>query len=251
MILPVLVVVAALADGSLPDAQQLIDRAMGVRKAQEAKGWKYTYREDEEWRDATGNPMTPFLRTYDVIMLEGDNYRKLILFDGKPIDAKTAKKVEAELAKTREERKKRKAFHTVVHLGDLDTLNRLFDSKVTGEETIGGRKAWRVESDPKPGVKATTIADEELLATHRTTWFDEEEGIDLQRHTTYLRGVRNIRPGSEGEVEFGRIGEAWLPVRMVFRGEAKFYGVVSAFADRKTRYYDYKRFSVETTFTPN
>lgn len=39
-------------------------------------------------------------------MLEGDTYRKLVLLDGKPLDAKTEKKVQADLAKTREERKK-------------------------------------------------------------------------------------------------------------------------------------------------
>jgi hypothetical protein len=104
-------------------------------------------------------------------------------------------------------------------------------------------------------VKISGVAELELVATHRTTWFDQEAGIDLQRHTTYIRTVKNIRPGTEGEVEFGNVqvgGQtAWLPVRMVFRGEAKFYGMVTAFADRRTRYYDYKRFSVDSSFRPD
>lgn len=36
-------------------------------------------------------------------MLEGENYTKLILIDGKPLDAKTQKKVAADLEKTRAE----------------------------------------------------------------------------------------------------------------------------------------------------
>jgi hypothetical protein len=81
-------------------------------------------------------------------MPEGENYSKLILIDVKPLDAKTQKKVDANLEKTRAERRGNRLLsmrHTV-SLGGLDLLMRLFDDKVTGEETISGRKTWRMES---------------------------------------------------------------------------------------------------------
>jgi hypothetical protein len=242
---------SALADNSYPDPPRLIRQAITIRKAQDAKDWKFTWREDEEWRDEKGRPMKPFLRTYDNIMLEGENYRKLILIDGRPLDPKTARKVEADLEKAREERKKRPMFHKVVHMGDLDSLERLFDSRVTGEETVGGRKAWRVESDAKPDAQPADPGERELMAAHRITWFDEEEGIDVRRNTTYTHGVHNIKAGTEAEIEWGRIGEAWLPVSQIFRGQVDFLPGVSARPNKKYRYYDYKRFSVDATFTPN
>ena len=251
MTLPLLLAFAAFADNSVPDPEQLIRKAMEFRKAQADKNWKFTWREDEEWRDEKGQPMKPFVRTYDNIMLEGDNYRKLILLDGQPLDAKTARKVEADLNKTREERKKHPLFHKVVHMGDLDSLERLFDSKVTGEEVVGGRKAWRVESDAKPGAKPANPGEQEVIAAHQVTWFDEDEGVDLRRRTTYTHGVHNIKAGTEVEIEWDKVGEAWLPASTVFHGEVDFFPGVSAHPNKKYRFYDYKRFSVETTFTPN
>ena len=58
--------------------EQLIQKAIAAHKAQEERGWKFTWREDQESRDEKGQPAHPFLKTYDVIMLEGDTYRKLI-----------------------------------------------------------------------------------------------------------------------------------------------------------------------------
>jgi hypothetical protein len=251
MLFAPLLFITALAEGAAPTPDQLIEKAIALNKAQDARALKYTWREDEERRDDKGQPQHPFLKTYDVIMLEGDSYRKLILEDGQPLDAKTAKKVEENLEKTREERKKHKILHKTIHMGDLETLPRLFDSKVTGEEVIGGRKTWRIESDPKAGIKPANQGEEEILATHRVTWFDQEEGFDLRRSTTYPRKINKIDAGTHGEFEFAKVGDVWLPASQIFRGGAHFFPGINAFGDIHIRYYDYKRFTSESTFTPN
>ena len=80
---------------SLPSAAELIRKAIAVEKAQEGKGLKYTYQEDhEQYQLNKQNQLTLTSRkTYDVIMLEGDNYRKLILLDGKPLEEKLQKRL--------------------------------------------------------------------------------------------------------------------------------------------------------------
>jgi hypothetical protein len=212
---------------------------------------RFTYREDEENRDEKGQPLKPFLKTYDVIMLEGDNYRKPILEDGQPLDPKTAKKVEADLEKTREERRKHKIFHKSVALGGPAQMERLFDNKVTGEDLVDGRKAWRVESEPKADAMPANQAEKEMLASRRVTWFDKDDGIDVRRRTEYFRNVDEIRSGTYIDVEFHRVGDTWLPAVQTFHGMAHFMPGVNAFRDSHTRFYDYKRFAAESTFTPN
>lgn len=49
---------------------------------------------------------------------------------------------------------------------------------------------------------------------------------------------------------FARFDGAWLPVNQKFRGEARFFGIVSAFADRATRFTEYRRFAVDSAFRP-
>ncbi len=93
-----LLVVLALADQS-PDPSALIHKAIAASKDQNERKEKFTFREDEEKKGEKK-------RTYDNIMLEGSNYRKLILIDDRSLDAKTAKKVDEDLEKTRQERKR-------------------------------------------------------------------------------------------------------------------------------------------------
>ena len=85
-----------------PTAQRLIERAVEIHKAE--ANVKFTWREEQEQvhSDGKGGWQPVFKRSFDVIMLQGDTYKKLVLLDGKPLNAKTQKKVDADLAKTRE-----------------------------------------------------------------------------------------------------------------------------------------------------
>jgi len=120
-------------------------------------------------RDDKGRPGNPFHKTYDVIMLEGQNYNKLVLIEGQPLDDANRKKVDEDLAKERELRRKYPFLNKTMSVSGLGQLERLFDNKVAGEETVGGRKAWTVESEPKRGAKAADPKEEEVLATHCST----------------------------------------------------------------------------------
>jgi hypothetical protein len=163
------------------------------------------------------------------------------------------KKVEEDLEQTRQQRRKHKltSYRKTIAFPELDQLTRLFDSKVTGEETVAGRKAWRVESEPKPGAKAASPDEEEILATRRVTWFDREEGVEVRRHTTYFRAVHKIQAGTRDELEWSKVGDVWLLSSQFFHGDVRFFPGVHIANDARYRYYDYKRFTAESTFTPN
>jgi hypothetical protein len=104
-------------------------------------------------------------------------------------------------------------------------MARLFDIKVTGEELLNDRMAWRVESEAKPGVKGADGSDirnahqvqagnaVEVPATRRITWFDREDGAVARKY--------QILPG--------------MRVTKVVR----------------SRFYDYRKFTVDSTFTQN
>jgi hypothetical protein len=229
-----------------PEAAQLIHFALAADQAQNKRKIRFTYREDEERPDEK-------TKTYDVIMLEGESYRKLILIGGQPLDVKTSKKVDAEMEKAREERKHRRSigFHKTIQEPDLEQVARLFDSKVTGEEEVNGRKAWRVESAPKPDATAKTPAEEEMLATKRIDWFDEEDGIQVRFRSTYVRNIHQLRAGHEMEAERGKVGDTWQFVSLTMRPNVKFMGgAIHVTSPVHYRYYDYKRFTAESTFIP-
>jgi hypothetical protein len=236
-----------------PTPESLITRAVAAAKAQSDRNWQYTYREDhtQSQLDKQGKPGPHETRTYDHIMLEGSEYKKLILIDGKPLDPKTQKKVDAALEKARAERRKAllPSLHRSVSLGGLDLLPRLFDNKVTGGEIINGRVAWRMESEPKSGVKAATRNENEALASRHTSWFDQQDGHLVRELIEIQRVVNGFRPGTVFDLQFARVGEEWLPADMTIRGSMKVV-LFTGSAESRQHYYDYKRFEADSTFTP-
>lgn len=236
-----------------PTAQRLIERAVEIQKA--ASNVKFTWREEQEQvhSDGKGGWKPVFKKTFDVIMLEGDTYRKLVLLDGKSLDAKTEKKVQADLAKTREERKKQQKSSLLrkrMSVGDTEQLLKLFDNKLLGEEVVEGRATWKVESEPKVGMTAVTPAEKSAMSSRRTTWFDKEAGVPVKRIDLTIRANNSFQPGTEVEMTFAPVRDQWLITSLVARFDVKFAAVIRVRGEDRHRMLDYKRFEVETTLTP-
>ncbi len=236
-----------------PTAESLIARAVAAAKAQSDRNWQYTYREDhtQSQVDKNGKPGPPETRTYEHIMLEGAEYKKLVLIDGHPLDPKMRKKVDSDLEKTRAKRRGSllPSLHRSVSLGGLELLLRLFDNKVTGRETINGRAAWKVVSEPKPGVKAANRQEEEVLASSRTSWFDEQDGNRIRELIEFQRAANGFQPGTVFELQFAHVGEAWLLSDATIRASMKM-AIARGRVESHQRYYDYKRFQADSAFTP-
>jgi len=202
--------------------------------------------------DKNGRAGPPTTDTYEHIMLEGGEYRRLILKDGKPLDAKTQKKVDDDLEKTRAERRKHSflsSSHTV-SLGGLDLLALIFDNKVTGEETVLGRTTWRMESEPKPGYKPANKAEEEALASRRVNWFDQEDGFSIKSKDSFVRAVNTVQPGTQIDWEWTKVGDDWLIGNTVMQADMKIVMGIHGRVESHQRFYDYKRFTVDSTMTP-
>lgn len=236
-----------------PSAEATVRRAHDLQVAQNQKGWTYTYKEEKEnYRAEKGGELKlESTEAFEIIMLEGETYRKLVLVDGKPLDAKRQRQVDEEMDRERTKRKKRslRRITRSVRIGGLEEVLRLFDLKAAGEESISGRKAWRVEAEPKTGMKPANKADENAMNTRRTFWFDQETGAELRSEHEYLRATNGFQPGSRVEMEFGRVGEAWLIERLVFRFDLKAMAVVRARGEVRHRFFDYKRFAAESVLT--
>jgi hypothetical protein len=245
-----LAIMGRAAQDAAPSPENLLTKAMAAEKAQNDKGWRFTYREDEDKLpvDGKGRPQTASHRTYDNVMLEGDLYRKLILIEGKPPDAKLQKKIAEDMEKERATRRARPAEsgRHEVRSGTLEQIARMCDSKVTGAEELGGRMAWRMESSPKADYKPATKDEEKFLSARRVTWFDQQDGMAVKYLEVFLRPTAGFQPGSEIERDFGKHGEAWLIDSLILRYDVKLMAVVRGRGEARYRFYDYKKFEVES-----
>jgi hypothetical protein len=242
----------ALAEDAPPSPETLLRKAIELQKAQDAKGWRFTFREDEEKfsKDKNGNAEPARRRTYENIMLEGDLYRKLVQIDGQPPSPKMQKEIEAEME---HERAYRRTHHGTraheVRAGTLEQIARMCDSKTVGEEEVSGRKAWRVESLPRPDYKPADKDEEKFFGARRVTWFDEQTGAAIKYLEVFIRPTAGFQPGSEIERTFGLHSDAWLEDSLILRYDVKMMAVVRGRGEARYRYYDYKKFEVESKIT--
>jgi hypothetical protein len=233
-----------------PTAQSLLAKAISAEKAQAAKGWRFTCREDWEQSpvDKNGKALDPSRRTYEEIGLDGDLYRKLILIDGKPPNAKLQKQIDAEMEKERAARRAHplKTGKRMVTAGSLEQIARMCDSTVRRQEEISGRPAWRVESIPKPGYKPADKEEEKFLNAWRVTWFDVQDGFAIKYLEVFVRPTAGFPPGSEIERVVGKHGDTWQFDSWDIRVNDKVNGVLRGKSFMHVRFYDYKKFDVES-----
>lgn len=245
---------ALIAQTATPSPAELIAHAVAAEKAQDEKNSKYTYREDhaQSQVDKDGKAGPSVTRTYDHIMLEGEEYKKLVLIDGKPLDAKTQKRVNEDMEKERAERRTRGLLHgtRTVRVPGVDKLEQFFNNKVTGEETVLGRRTWRMESEPKPDYKPTEKKDQEFLSARHISWFDQQDGQRIKWQDVFIRPANSFQPGTTFDWELTRIGDEWLLDSIVVRMDMKIVLGIHGRAESHQRFYDYKRFTVDSMFTP-
>lgn len=235
-----------------PSPESLFESAKARHEAQSTK--RFTYREElEQWATAKdGTLKLNSTKTFEVIMLEGDNYRKLTLIDGKPLEAKLQKKVDEDLEETRTARRRSfKSITRTLSSGALSDIPRLFSLSLIGEEFINGRKTWRVEATPNPSCKPANKEEEKLRNTTRTYWFDQADGIDIKSRIVYTKTTNGFQPGTEIEVNLSSVNGSWLADTLFFRFDLKAMAVMKAKGEARHRFFDYKLFEAESKLLPN
>lgn len=241
-----------------PDAVELLRRAFDLETTQQAIRAQYFYREHAEryraGRDGKQGKLT-FTRSYEWVYLEGQPFRKLVAMNEHPLKGKDAENEERRMRMTAAERREAGAQRDprshVIHLGDfnLTVILPIMEHKLLREETLDGRAAWVIQSEPRTGQVTTTPAEMRALCYGFTFWVDREDGaLARQEYRIIRKGVEAL-PGSWTRLTFERHSPGlWFP-----KSQEGFY---TASPPRRPnawsqahRFYDFKKFDASTTVT--
>jgi hypothetical protein len=222
----------------------------------------YTYidREVKHNLDGKGQAKSTEIRTYEILEIYGEQVRRLIEKDDKPLDAKDAAKEEEKIQKiidkrkneSDEERKKREEREVkdreetrkfVKEVGDA------YDFKLVGTEVVDGREAWVIDGEPRPGF-APQMKEAKLLSKlHGRVWIDKGDlqlaKLDIEILDTMSFGwvVARIHKGTRVMLEQTRVNdEVWLPRHVTFKLDARIALFKGYNIDGDQVYRDYKKF---------
>jgi hypothetical protein len=259
------------ASGNVPTEQiRELLRRVGEKDIENDKRQRdYTYIEREETHqlDGHGQVKKTESRTSDVLEVYGEQVEKLTAKDDKPLPEKDAakeeKRIQAIIDKRKneseadrrkrlekEEKSREEGRKFVLEIADA------FNFRLLGSEDVGGREAWVLEGEPRPGYEAKQRDAKMLSKFKGRIWIDKADAqwvkLDVTAIDTISFGVvlARIHKGARIMVEQTRVNdEVWLPRLAQFRLDARVALFKDYNVDVEQTFRDYKKFRTDTKIT--
>ena len=222
----------------------------------------YTYQEDDQIKsfDRHNKIKKTETESYDIMILGGQPYAKLIQRDGKQLSPSDSKKEQTKLDQEVERRKREsendKAKIEKQRQEQRKFLNEVpdeFNFKLLGVEQVSGKPAWVISAEPNPGYQPKSRNAKLISKLRGKVWIDQGEyqwvKIDAEAagKLSYGFGMLKIDPGATIQFEQTRVNdEVWLPAHAMIRvnGRAALLMPIRDEVDMQFR--DYRKFQAES-----
>lgn len=248
------------------DPREIVRRALQLNERNDEIARSYTFleRQENDFLDGAGSVKHRDSKTWDVTLLEGSPYRRLIRRNDMPLPAKEEKEQQENLEKsnavrrqeTPEQRQERIAaweHGRKARQDELKDVPNAFDFRLIGEEEIDGVKTWVIEGRPRAGYRGHSKQSAYYLKMKGRIWVSKDDyqpvKIEAESIDTIALGAFLVRLGKGAHVhlEFARVnGEVWLPKEIRFGGAARIVLVKGLRLETDISFSDYKKFTTES-----
>src|SRR5260370_5952167 len=197
----------------------------------------YTYieRDEEHDLDGKGDVKSVDVKTYEVMELYGEQVQRLTEKDGKALDAEDTEKEEKKIQKIVDKRKnesedarRKRAQKEEKEREDGRKFVRevadAYNFHLVGTESLGGRDAWAIDAEPRPGYGPHMKEAKFLPKFHGRVWIDKNDlqwmKLDVECIDTVSLGwvLARIHKGTRVVIEQTRVNdEVWLPRHLTFK----------------------------------
>ena len=251
-------------DGKLSQEQmQQLFRVVADKDIENDKRQRdYTYieRQVENKLDAKGKTKSTEVRTYEILEIYGEPVERLIEKDDKPLTAKEASKEEEKIQKiidkhkneSQADRKKREEKELKEREDDRKFVREVADAynfTLLGTERVGGREAWAINAEPRPGFQPHMKEAKFLPKFHGRVWIDKGDlqlaRMDVECLDTISFGLflARFHRGSRFTLEQMRVNdEIWLPRQLAVKVDVRLALLKNFNVDIEQTFRDYKKF---------
>lgn len=224
------------------------------------RNYTYIERDEEHKLDGKGKVKSTETKTYEVMELYGEQVQRLTEKGDKPLDAKDAAKEEEKIQKiinkrrdeSENERKKREEKEEKGREEDRKFVLEVadaYDFKLVGTELVGGREAWVIDGEPRPGFVPHMKQSKFLAKFRGRVWIDKSDfqlaRMDVECLDTISWGLflARIHKGSRVMLEQTRVNEeVWLPRELTVKVDVRLALLKNFNVDLEQSFRDYKKF---------
>jgi hypothetical protein len=251
---------------SADQIKDLIRQAAEKDMENDKKQRDYTYSErvEEHKLDRKGERKSTEIRVYDVLEIYGEEVRRLVSKDDKPLSEKDANKEEEKIQKLIDKRKdesdsnreKRLKKEEKEREQDREFVKEVADAynfKLVGTETLEGRETYVIDAEPRNGFESHTREGKILPKFKFRLWLDRNEDQWVKLEAVCIDTVSvglallRVHKGSRILIETTRVNdEVWLPRHITVHFDAKLALLKNIDIDQDVSYKDYKKFHAQT-----
>jgi hypothetical protein len=251
---------------SAQDPREIVRRSVELDRKYQTLLRQYTYteRQDDREIDGAGAVKGHKTRTWDVTLLEGSPYRRLIARDDKPLPPDEERKEREKLAASNEQRRKETPAQRDARIADWERrqqrqrepaqeLADAFDFRILREQSVDGVAVWVIEGTPRRGYNPRTRAAHFFPKLRGQLWITKADyrwvRIEFEAMDTISIGgfLARFAKGSRIAVEQTLVnGEVWLPKRVAVDASARIVFVKKMRANLEITYANYRKFQADS-----
>lgn len=198
-------------------------------------------------------------KTYEVTMIDGSPYRRLIAVNGEPLpkDAqrgeqqKLKQAVAQRQAQSPQQRQKRIANYKKGRQRDhamMQQLTKAFTFTLIGEEKLGSFTVYHLRADPKPDYQPPSMETEVLMGMKGQLWIDKASYqwvrvmAEVVRPVSIAGFLAQVEPGTQFKLEKMPVENGiWLPKHFAMKAHAKVLMVINRSSQEDDTFSDYQR----------
>jgi hypothetical protein len=242
-----------IASDTTPNVQAIVQKSVEANQADFKAAPEFSYRE----RDRTANGS----KTWDVTMIDGSPYQRLVAVNDEPLSREDAEKEQQKLNQTIAHRKAESAEQRQQRIAKyeqdqrrnnamLKELTAAFNFKLLGRRTINSRDVYVLRAIPKRGYRPPNMEAQVLPGMQGELWIDTEthQWVKVTAkviHPVSIEGfLAQVEPGTAFELEKMPVAPGvWLPKHFSMKSHARVLHMFTRNSEDDETYSDYKRTS--------
>lgn len=231
--------------------QEIIAKSVVVNEADFKASTDFDWIETD--RNAKGS------KKFQVTMIEGTPYYRLIGLNGKPLSAaqqaqeqrKEQQVIAQRRAETLEERQERIEKFEKERRRDnamMDQMTKAFNFTMVGLRNVQGYSVYVLKAMPRPGYQPVNMATQVLPGMHGELWIESTSFHWVKVTAQVIRPVSiegflaEVQPGTRFELDNAPVGDGkiWQPVRFSMRSNARVFYLFERQSQEDDTYMDYQ-----------
>ena len=249
-----------------PDAREIVRRSVAASDENWKMARNYTFlqRTEERHIDSDGRVKSKEVKTYDVTLLQGSPYFRLLERDDHPLPASEEKKEKTKLEKSIADRMKETPAEQRRRIEDYDKrrerqreamheVAEAFEFRNIGQDVVDGREVWVVEASPLAGYHPRSRDAKILPHVHGKLWIDQRSYHWVKLEAEVIHPVSwglflvRLDPGARIRFDETRVNdEVWLPQHVSVAASARLGVFKKLRVQEDTTYKNFRKFQTDS-----